>query len=172
MRSSSGTQTNGDLTYVDQRRGSATGMTLVVIGGILLVSQIVILLIFNIETYLTLPSLNPQSLSGSIFFGAETALGVLMITSSVIVSRPSASKSGIAYLPLASVAAIILLDEYMTVPAMGGPPTQILIQVFSIFVIPADNFIMGGGILLALAGSIVIATRFRKSISERYPKNG
>jgi small neutral amino acid transporter SnatA (MarC family) len=46
---------------------------------------------------------------------------------------------------------------------MGGPPTQVVIQVLSIFVIPADNFIMGGGIILALAGSVMTIVRFTKS---------
>ncbi|MCL5873930.1 MAG: hypothetical protein M1161_01125, partial [Candidatus Thermoplasmatota archaeon] len=62
---------NDNIAFAAQSKGSATGRTLVVIGGLLLISQVVILLTFNIEAYQSLPSLNPQSLQASKFFGVE-----------------------------------------------------------------------------------------------------
>ena len=88
---------------------------------------------------------------------------MLMSTSSVVTHKHSTFRSIVAYIPLISISAIILLDEYMTIPSMGGSPTQVVIQVLSIFVIPADNFVMGGGIILALAGSVMTIVRFTKS---------
>ena len=152
-----------NIGFAARSKGSATGRTLVVIGGLLLISQVVILLTFNIEAYQSLPSLNPQSLQASKFFGVETVLVLLMIASSVVTYKHSSFRSIIAYIPLISISAIILLDEYMTMPSMGGSPTQVVIQVLSIFVIPADNFVMGGGIILALAGSVMTIVRFTKS---------
>ena len=166
MRDASDTRTNSSLAGSSRRSGGVAGMTLTLVGGTLLISQVVILLIFNVQAYLTLPSLNPQSLRASVLFGTETALGTLMISSSVVASRPSASGSAIAHLPLVSIVAIILLDEFMTIPAMGGPPIQILVQALSVFVIPADNFVMGGGIVLALAGAIVTVARSRRYSGE------
>ena len=152
-----------NIGFAARSKGSATGRTLVVIGGLLLISQVVILLTFNIEAYQSLPSLNPQSLQASKFFGVETVLVLLMIASSVVTYKHSSFRSIIAYIPLISISAIILLDEYMTMPSMGGSPTQVVIQVLSIFVIPADNFVMGGGIILALAGSVMTIVSFTKS---------
>ena len=152
-----------NIAFAARSKGSATGRTLVVIGGLLLISQVVILLTFNIEAYQSLPSLNPQSLQASKFFGVETVLVLLMIASSVVTYKHSSFRSIIAYIPLISISAIILLNEYMTIPSMGGSPTQVVIQVLSIFVIPADNFVMGGGIILALAGSVMTIVRFTKS---------
>ena len=155
--------TNDHMAFVARSKGSATGRALVVVGGILLISQVVILLTVNIQAYQSLPSLNPQSLQASKFFGVETVLVLLMITSSVVTHKHSSFRSIIAYIPLISISAIILLDEYMTIPSMGGSPAQVVIQVLSIFVIPADNFVMGGGIIFALAGSVMTIARFTKS---------
>ena len=88
---------------------------------------------------------------------------MLMSTSSVVTHKHSTFRSIVAYIPLISISAIILLDEYMTIPSMGGSPTQVVIQVLSIFVIPVDNFVMGIGIILALAGSVMSILRFTKS---------
>jgi hypothetical protein len=88
---------------------------------------------------------------------------MLMITSSVVTHKHSTFRSIVAYIPLISISAIILLDEYMTIPSMDGSPTQVVIQVLSIFVIPVDNFVMGIGIILALAGSVMSILRFTKS---------
>ena len=154
---------NDNMAFAARSKGSSTSRTLVVIGGLLLISQVVILLTFNIEAYQSLPSLNPQSLQASKFFGVETVLVLLMIASSVVTYKHSSFRSIIAYIPLISISAIILLNEYMTIPSMGGSPTQVVIQVLSIFVIPADNFVMGGGIILALAGSVMTIVRFTKS---------
>ena len=88
---------------------------------------------------------------------------MLMITSSVVTHKHSTFRSIVAYIPLISISAIILLDEYMTIPFMGGFSTQVVIQVLSIFVIPVDNFVMGIGIILALACSVMTILRFTKS---------
>ena len=88
---------------------------------------------------------------------------MLMSTSSVVTHKHSTFRSIVAYIPLISISAIILLDEYMTIPSMDGSPTQVVIQVLSIFVIPVDNFVMGIGIILALAGSVMSILRFTKS---------
>jgi len=155
-------QTNGKMASVAGSKGSTAGKTLVVIGGILLISQVVILLIFNIQAYQTVTTLNPQSLQASEVYAAETILALLMIASSVVTAKYSSYRSIICYLPLISISAIVLLDEYLTIPSMGGSPTQVAIQIFSIFVIPADNFIMGGGIILAIAGSVMKIVGFTR----------
>ena len=54
------TRTNDNMAFVARSKGSATGRALVVIGGILLISQVVILLTINIEAYQSLPLLNPR----------------------------------------------------------------------------------------------------------------
>ena len=47
--------TNDNMAFVARSKGSATGRALVVVGGILLIPQVVILLTFNIQAYQFLP---------------------------------------------------------------------------------------------------------------------
>lgn len=149
--------------FVSTREGSSPESTLLLVGGIILISQVAILLVFNLGAYLIFPSGNPQSLLGSAVFGIEAALIILMLIVWFSASAPSRIRSPLRLLPLISVLAVIALDEYLTVPAMNGPPTQLLIQVLSVLVIPADNYIMGVGIILILIGSGLILSLWRKS---------
>lgn len=141
---------------------AVSGITLVLIGGLLLISQTVILLTFNLIAYLSLPTLNPQSLSASIVLGIETFIAVPMVLVSISFSRRPLFGIRYGIFSLISIVIIILLDGYMTIPSMNGPSIQILIQVLSVLFMPADNYIMGAGIILVLIGSVLTILRLRK----------
>ncbi len=128
--------------------------SLIVAGSIAFLSQAIILFLFNLYAVLnpTLRPLNTQAVWGAELFAVEISLGTFILLAMLHYHLRKSGKGIInAILCLAATLAAMSINAVIQIPLSAGPVGKAL----GFLLMPFDNFIMGIGLILSLAGSII-----------------
>ena len=136
--------------------------SLIIAGNIAFISQALILFLFNLNVVLdpTLRQLNPQAVRGAELFAAETSLGIFVAL--VLLHHWMRKRgSGFIHALLILIATLfsISINAIIVIPLSGA---GLLGKVLAVILLPFDNYIMGIGLILMLAGSILFLVHSMK----------